>query len=568
MKKNIIKMLLVPALVLGTLTGCEDDFLDRASTTQQQDKDMFSTFNMTDQVVNNLYRKTKGVYTYLQGQNMSSAADESKDASNWMASMQFNNGSWSGNNNPIGNTWRDGYVAIRQANQILEGIKQYNTPDDPNNPGSLSNRVGEVYFLRAWFLAELVRQFGGVILVDGTIGQNDQAALNKPRSTYDQCIAQIVADCDQAYQRVAFDYPANQIGRVTKGAALALKARMLLYSASPLWAQAGKTSFQADITGDKTAADPAKWKVAADASKAVIDLTNQGAPVYALEPNLAARQTMFKTASNTLNSKEVIWIRRDETNQDYDRYIFPFGSSGWSGASPTQNLVDLYETNNGVPITAAGSGYTDLNPYINRDPRFYTDITYNGSTWKGRKIEGYIGGRDETSTQTDHSRTGYSMRKLADEGITIGQGTGRTVHGIQFRLAEFYLSYAEALNEYSPGHADILLYVNRVRERAGQKPLPAGLSQAVMRDRIRNERSVELAFENHRFWDVRRWKIAPETQQEVFGMRPIPDANTPTGFRYERFKVESRPWRNAMYVIPITTDETLRNPNLIQSEGW
>ena len=567
MKNTFIKFLIIPALVLSSLTGCENDFLDRATTTQQQDQDIFATFNMTDMVVNNLYGKTRGVYTYLSGQNMSSAADESKDASSWMASMRFNNGSWSGNNNPIGNTWRDGYVAIRQANQILEGIEKYKTPDDPNNAGYLNNRIGEVYFLRAWHLAELVRQFGGVIIVTKTIDQNDQEALNKPRSTYDECVAQILADCDAAYSRVAFDYPANQVGRVTKGACLALKARMLLYSASPLWAIAGKTSYQADITPNKTASDPEKWKKAADAAKALIDLSApQGGPVYALEPTLASRQEMFKR--NTLISKEVIWIRRDETNQGYDQYIFPFGSSGWSGASPTQNLVDLYETDNGLPITATGSGYDPLRPYEKRDPRFYSDILYNGADFKGRKIQTYTGGRDETSTQTDHTRTGYGMRKLADESITIGQGAGRTIHGIQMRLAEFYLSYAEALNEYNPSDPDVLRYVNLVRARAGQKPIAAGLSKEQMRERIRNERSVELSFENHRFWDVRRWKIAEETQVQIFGMRPIPDANTPTGYRYDRFKVEDRPWRNAMYVIPITTDETLRNRNLIQSEGW
>jgi hypothetical protein len=522
---------------------------------------------MTDQVVNNLYRKTRGVYTYLSGQNMSSAADESKDASSWMASMRFNNGSWSGNNNPIGNTWRDGYEGIRQASQILEGVDQYNTPDDPNNPGLLDNRIGEVYYLRAWFLAELVRQFGGVIVVTKTIDQNDQVALNLPRSTYDACVAQIIADCDEAISRLPHEYPANQVGRATKGACLALKARMLLYSASPLWALAGKTTHQADISANKTASDPEKWKKAADAAKAVIDLTTpQGAPVYALEPTLAARQEMFRR--NTLLSKEVIWIRRDETNQGYDQYIFPFGSSGWSGASPSQNLVDLYETAEGVPISAPGSGYDPLKPYDKRDPRFYSDILYNGADWKGRKIETFTGGRDETSTQTDHTRTGYSLRKLADESITVGQGTGRTIHGIQFRLAEFYLSYAEALNEYNPTHPDVLTYLNLVRARAGQKPVPAGLPQVEMRERIRNERSVELSFENHRFWDVRRWKTAPETQVEIFGMRPVRDANTPTGFRYDRFKVEDRPWRNAMYVIPVTTDETLRNPNLKQSEGW
>ncbi|PMD98600.1 hypothetical protein BWI97_03455 [Siphonobacter sp. BAB-5405] len=547
-------------LALQLATGCKSDFLDRAAVTQQQDEDIFTSFVMTDQVVNNLYRRIRGPYTYLGGYSMSSGTDESKDASTWMGSMSFNNGSWSGNNNPIGNTWREGYVAIRQANTLLAGIEKYKTPDDANNPGFLQNRIGEVYFLRAYYLADLMRQFGGVLIVNRVLEQTDMEGLNQPRSSYDACLQQVIADCDEAYKRVAASYPSNQVGRVTKGTCLALKARMMLYSASPLWAIAGKTGFRPDISSNATASDPEKWKKAADAAKAVIDLN------YTLEPTLKDRQEMYK--SRTLQSNEVIWVRMRESNQDYDRYLFPYGSNGWSGASPTQNLVDDYEMANGLPISDPASGYDPARPYENREPRFYSDITYNGSTWKGRKIETYAGGKDEQSTATDRTRTGYSNRKLADENITIGQGQGRDIHGVIFRLGEFYLNYAEALNEYDPGNADILKYVNLIRKRAGAKELPAGLTQAQMRQRIRNERRIELAFENHRFWDVRRWKIAENTEKTIYGMKPVLDANAPGGFRYERFKVEDRLWRNAMYVLPITTDETLRNPNLVQNEGW
>lgn len=561
--KQINILMLLAWVLLG---ACKKDFLDRAATTQQQDKDIFTSFAMTDQVVSNLYSKLRGQYTYLSGYSMSSGTDEAKDASSWMASMRFNNGSWSGNDNPIGNTWRDNYVAIRQANTILEGVATFKTPDDANNPGALENRIGEVYFLRAYYLAELVRQFGGVIIVTKSIDQSDQEALNKPRNTYDECIAQIMSDCDEAIRRLPVQYPSTQVGRVTKGAGLALKARMLLLSASPLWAIAGKTGFQADIASGSKPSDAEKWRKAAEAAKAVIDLAGEGSRAYELEPTLVARRNMF--TNNTLLSKEVIWMRMRETDQAYDQYLFPFGSNGWSGCSPTQNLVDDYEMDNGLPVSDPASGYDPARPYEHRDPRFYTDISFNGATWKGRKIETFTGGKDEQSTQTDHTRTGYSCRKLADENITIGQGQGRLIHGIIFRLAEFYLSYAEALNEYQPGHADIREYVNRTRTRAGQQPLPAGLSQAQMRERIHNERRIELSFENHRFWDVRRWKIAESTEKTIWGMRPVADAGAPGGYRYERFKVEDRVWRNAMYVIPITTDETLRNPNLVQNMGW
>ncbi|TWI82507.1 putative outer membrane starch-binding protein [Chitinophaga japonensis] len=561
-------MFMKQAIILLTiivLTACKKDFLDRAATTQQQDEDIFTNFTMTDQVVNNLYSRIRGPYTYLGGYSMSSATDEGKDASSWMASQTFNNGSW--NATTIGNTWRENYVALRQANTILENVVKYNTPDDPNNPGTLENRIGEVYFLRAWFLAELIKQFGGVIIVTQTMDQTDSEALNRPRNTYDSCVAQVLADCDEAFKRLPLSYPSTQVGRVTKGACLALKARALLYAASPLWAIAGKTSFQGDISSNSTASDPEKWRKAAAAAKAVIDLQGDGGPVYRLEPNLAARKQMF--TSTTLLSNEVIFQRMRETDQGMDRYLFPFGNSGWSGCAPTQNLVDDYEMDNGFPVTDPASGYDPSQPYAHRDPRFYQDILYNDADFKGRKIETFAGGKDALSTDVDHTRTGYFARKLLDENITPSQSSSvRQVHGIIFRLAEFYLGYAEALNEYDPGNPDIATYVNAIRARAGMPPLPAGLSQPDMRQRIRNERRIELAFENHRFWDVRRWKIAEQTERAIYGLQAIVDNTAPGGFRYERFKVEDRPWRNAMYIIPITVDETLRNPNLVQNEGW
>lgn len=564
MKRTLLIQFLAFTLV-AALPACRKDFLDRAATTQQQDADIFTNFTMTDQVVNNLYSRIRGPYTYLGGYSMSAASDEAKDASSWMASQTFNNGSWNGTT--IGNTWRENYVAIRQANTILENIVKYNTPDDPNNPGTLENRVGEVYFLRAFYLAELIKQFGGVIIVTQSIDQTDQVALNRSRNSYDSCVAQIAADCEEAIKRLPYSYPNTQVGRVTKGACLALKARALLYAASPLWAIAGKTTFQGDISSSANATDPEKWRQAAAAAKAVIDLNDNGAPVYRLEPTLSARKQMF--IATTLQSSEVIFERMRETDQNMDKYLFPFGNSGWSGSAPTQNIVDDYETDNGYAINDPASGYDAARPYEHRDPRFYQDILYNDASFKGRKIETFSGGKDAVSTDVDHTRTGYFARKLFDETITPGQSSSvRQVHGIIFRLAEFYLSYAEALNESDPGNADIATYVNAIRQRAGMPVLPTGLSQAQMRLRIRNERRIELAFENHRFWDVRRWKIAENTEKTIWGLQAIKDDTAPGGFRYERFKVEDRPWRNAMYVIPITVDETLRNPNLVQNQGW
>jgi hypothetical protein len=551
-------------LFIVLFTACKKGFLDRAATTQQQDKDIFTSYPQTDMVINNLYSKLPKVYGYLGGFQMGSATDESKDASNWMASMTFNSGGLSPTNNPIGNTWRDYYVMIRQANSILEGIEQYKTPDDGNNPGYLNNRLGEVYFLRAYALFELVRQFGGVIIVNKVIQDpNDDASLKKPRSTYDSCVAQIVADCDMAFGKVeTYNYAAKDFGRVTKAACLALKSRIRLYSASPLWAIAGKTSPMPDITDNTTATDPAKWEVAANAAKALIDYAKGKG--YKLEPDLAGRRAMY---IQPWNSKEVLWVRiNEEGGSEFERHYFPFGYSGWSAGSPTQNVVDDYEMKDGMPISSSPL-YNPDRPYLNRDPRFYYDIGFNGAYFKNRVIETFVGGRDEQSTATDHSRTGYYMRKLVDTSQTVGQ-TSRTTDGIVFRLSEAYLNYAEALNEYSPGNPDIATYVNAIRSRAGLPDLPENLSQSEMRQRIHNERRIELLAENQRFWDVRRWKIASQTEQNIYGMKITKDAAAPDGFKYEKFLVEKRPWRNAMLVIPITLDETFRNPNLQQNPGW
>ncbi len=550
--------------VIGTVflfSACNKGFLDRAATTQQQDEDIYTLFGQTDLVINNLYRKLPKVYGYLGGYQMGSATDESKDASNWMASMRFNAGSVSPTDNPIGNTWRDYYVMIRQANSILEGIAKYKTPDNPNRPGDLNNRIGEVHFLRAWALFELVRQFGGVIIVNNVIQDpNDDAALKRPRSPYDSCVAQIASDCDIAFSKVqTATYLPSDFGRVTKAACLALKSRIYLYSASPLWAETGKATPFPDVTDNTFASDPVKWQKAADAAKVAIDYC--ASANYKLEANLTSRKSMY---IQPWNSTEVLWVRmNEEGGSEFERHYFPSGYSGWSAAAPTQNMVDAYEMKDGNPIQSSPL-YKETTPYVDRDPRFYTDILYNAAQFKGRAVETFAGGKDEASTATDHSRTGYFHKKLVDENQTVGQ-TSRTTDGIKFRLTELYLNYAEALNEYSPGHADIAKYINEIRKRAGMPDLPAGLNQQQMRERIRNERRVELFGENHRFWDVRRWKIASQTEQNIYGMRAIKEGSN---FKYERFLVEKRPWRNAMLVIPITLDETFRNPNLKQNPGW
>lgn len=563
--KNIKYIIIFIAITAAFFTACsKNDFLDRASTNQLQDKDIYTSWVQTDLVVNDLYSKLPKVYGYLGGYQMGSATDESKDASNWMWSMVYNTGGISPSRDFIVSTWKDYYKMVRQANGLLAGIEKYKTPDNPNNAGYLTNRIGEIYFLRAYAYFELARNFGGVPVVTTYIEDpNDDAALKIPRAAFDSVVAQIASDCDAAYAKVEnYSYEDRDYGRVTKAACLALKSRIYLYAASPLWAVAGKTSAKPDISDNKTATDAAKWKMAADAAKQAIDYAHSKGST--LEANLGSRKNMYL---RPWDSKEVLWVRmNEEGGSEFERHYFPFGYSGWSAGAPTQNVVDDYEMKDGKSIKTSPL-YNPARPYNDRDPRLYSDILYNGASFKGRNVETYEGGRDEQSTATDHSRTGYYMRKLVDEAQTVGQ-TSRTTNGIVFRLAELYLNYAEAMNEYAPGDASILTALNPIRNRAGMPDVVTGFSQSEMRDKIRNERRIELLAENHRFWDVRRWKIAAETEQMMYGMKPVRDAAAPDGFKYERFLVERRPWTNALLVMPVPLDEMYRNKNLQQNPGW
>ncbi|MXV13778.1 RagB/SusD family nutrient uptake outer membrane protein [Hufsiella ginkgonis] len=412
----------------------------------------------------------------------------------------------------------------------------------------------EARFLRAMFYFELAKRYGGVPLIgDKVLTPDDNAAL--PRNTYDQVVQYIVTECD-AVSPLLQKEPVTQSGRATQGAALALKSRVLLYAASPL---------------NNPGNDPAKWTAAAAAAKAVIDL------------NYYALNSSFVAAFVNRADKEVILGFQQAKNSNLERANAPIGyttdlyaSTGTT--SPTQELVDAFPMNNGQAINAAGSGYNAATPYANRDPRFNATIFYNGAQWLGRAVQTYEGGSDKPNTAVTQTKTGYYLRKFLPD-LSTASNYGLVDHNFSiFRYAEMLLNYAEAINESGDVLANRTIaytQLTNIRKRAGITAgagslygLKANMTQAEMRDAIRLERRIEMAFEEQRFWDVRRWKTAATDFNKILhGMKITMTA--PGIFTYQVVSVEPIVFiAPRMYLYPFAFPELQANPALTQNPGW
>ncbi len=397
------------------------------------------------------------------------------------------------------------------------------------------------------------------------------------RNTLQECVQFISDECDSAAVNLPVNYSASNsvdLSRATRGAALALKARLLLYAASDLfnntsWAGGYAEPLLISLpTGDRAE----RWKAAADAAKAVIDLGG-----YTIFNNYA---TLFRN----FNSAEIIFTRRSAASNDFEIANYPIGfDRGQSGNGPSQDLVDAYE----IKVNATTAIKFDWNnpahaatPYatsgaLARDPRLFTTIAVNNANFSSvsgvtRPLEIFTGGRDGMPI-VNATRTGYYLRKYVNETLNLTNNQRAAHSWIYFRLSEVYLNYAEALNEYSPGNAAIKTYYDFVRNRPGvlMPPLPAGLSQVEVREKIRNERRVELAFEDHRAWDTRRWMIAVATLGgPIRGVAITRTSISPAAFNYAPNVIETRQFQPKMYLYPIPQNELNISQGLVQNPLW
>ncbi len=570
-----MKRILFPLGIAGIvwLSGCQK--LERELITDITQKQVTQSYDYSLYRVTSLYTDLPAGYLQIDGAMPASASDEAEHTLETSNVQKFNNGSWNAVDTPE-NLWPNLFRGVRKANQFLVSsdsvnLDQYKLDPTPSAQTVYQNRLAEIKrwkyearFLRAYFYFELVKRYGGVPIITQIFSIEDDVQGVK-RNTLAECIQYIASECDSAAKNLPVVYaaPATDLGRATRGAALALKSRILLYAASDLfstssWAGGYATPELISLTGDRQA----RWKAAADAAKAVIDLAGTG---YVLHNNY---RNLFLTNSYTL--PEIIFARRNAAESAFERANYPIGYDlGQSGTTPSQNLVDAYEMTNGKPITDPTSGYNPQDPYRNRDPRLGLNVILNNTAYKGRNVESWTGGRDGKGI-VNATKTGYYLKKYVNENLNLLLTTSTSVKSWNlFRLAEIYLNYAEALNEATPGNADIKKYVDLVRARAGvaMPALPAGLSQAEMRERIRNERRVELAFEDHRSWDIRRWMQGPQYLGVPLQGVDITRSTTGT-FTYAPITVENRVFEPKMYLYPIPQGELNAARGLVQNPLW
>lgn len=469
--------------------------------------------------------------------------------------------------------WTKSYSTIRATTLFIVYIDRVPIIELlPDGRSAKSAYKAEARFLRAWTYFELIRRYGGVPVIGDKIYQlTDEIQL--PRESFSDCVQYIVSELNASIDslRLQQDINSANYGRITKGAAMALKAKVLLYAASPLFN--GQNIDAGNSLTGYTSFDKNRWKLAADAAKDVMDIGT-----YALATGL---QGIFTTQAAPIGpNPEIIFWRQNGTNTTVEKANSPIGytSAGGNGrTSPTQNLVDAFPMITGLPITDDQAGYNESDPYKDRDPRLTASIFYNGASWVNREVQTYDGGLDRPGGTIQQTKTGYYLRKFMGPFESVQGGLyANTIHDWVFlRYSGILLDFAEATNEFQGPDNEIYQILYSLRKRAGIEAgaeqnygVPAGMSQEQMRQAIRNERRIEMAFEEQRYWDIRRWKIAKEVySQPLEGMDIQQTGNGQLYFN--KTEVLTPAFKDpSMYLYPIPYNEVVKNSNMKQNPGW
>jgi len=513
--------------------------------------------------LNSVYTYIPGGFNRIDGDYLDAASGDAIPSRTNTQIEYFTNGRISTLNNPDP-YWGNSYYGIRAANIFLANIDLVPMAD-------LTKQYwkAEARFIRALMYFELLKRYGGAPLIgDKIFTLNDNLEL--PRNTFAECVDYIVSECDAIKDKLRLETGANYTtsdwGRIAKGAAIALKCRVYLYAASPLFNGGGveNNANLKSLTGYPSY-DVNRWQKVIDAAEELRALN-----FYALQPTYT---NIFITNKNT----EVILNKQGatnfgvETNNAPSGYGAPAVSNGRT--SPTEEFVKSFTMRNGLPITDPNSGYVPSTPYANRDLRLDYTVFYNGTSWLNRPVQTYEGGLDKPGGAIVQTRTGYYVRKFMANFATNTTYTNQYHNFVLFRYGEVILNYAEALNEMNRTE-DAVTQIKLLRARAGitagantRYGIPAGISQEDMRTLIMNERRVELAFEEHRFWDVRRWKIAPTVLNGTVSGTKITRSSTNV-LTYETVPVSTLIFSNKLYHMPVPYAETTKNSRLLQNEGW
>ena len=447
------------------------------------------------------------------------------------------------------NYWKTAYSYIRNINVFFSKID-----GSPIDDATKNELKGEMRFIRAWTYANLIERYGGVPIIDYVFALNDDFT-KVSRASYDDCVTFIIKDLDEAISLLPAQQTGSNLGRASADAARALKSRVLLYAASLL---------------NNPNHDLGKWTKAANAAEALLNSR------YSLYNNY---QNLF-LEKYLQNNNEIIFARYF-TQSNYNRLNINCGRNadhGWGGQNaPTQNLVNDFEMVNGeLPYLKNGlvnpaSGYNPQDPYKNRDPRFDASILHDGSVWMGRSTDTFSGGIDSpegTIEPWNASTTSYYFKKFVDPNLPpSGSSTNATSPYIFFRYAEILLNYAEAKFELGE-EATARQYLNMVRSRSGVEMPPVTATGQQLREKIQNERRIELVFEGHRYFDVRRWKIASETENKnIMGMNITKLADGSK--TYAPYQILERHFSDPLYLVPIPRVEVDRSLGALkQNPGY
>ena len=570
---KIIKTHTICVLALFLLNACSD-LLERdpLTNTSLEYEEIFKDPHAAPGFLNHAYNYLPSGFSHGDAL-FASASDEAKHSEGGSFVQLFNNMAVSPTINPD-DIWNQMYKAIRVCNIFLKEIDEESGLISKHNSIPASERKnykGQALFLRAFFHFELIKRYQNIFCVDKILDPFDEDEVYAlVQSQFHDAVAFIVNDCDSAVKylpELIETQNSDAYGRPTQAAPLALKSRLLLYAASPLNnpGNAKELWEKAEESAKKLYDNASKYKIA------LMEKGNYG--------------KIFTTPYN----EEIIFATKAEETNDIERNNFPISYQGKGLTNPTQDLVDCYAmeaTSYAEPM----AGYDSENPYgtsvRKRESRFYATILYNDAGFKGTKVETYVGGKDGLYSTSTATKTGYYLRKYLVPDIALEKGDRMYRPWILFRYAEIILNYAEARNEALDSPADDKLIhdlLNLVRNRAELRPFRNKneyiKTQEEMREYIKLERRKELAMEEHRFWDLRRWKDEEVLKAPIHGVRiektqdgVDADNNPVYKFAYNYFKVEDRLFDSKFYWYPIPRAEILKYKNkgiaILQNDGW
>lgn len=613
MKKTFMILMIISVIPLFNSCTKSSEFLDKKPLGEYSETDVWSDPALVETFVNMMYRNALGWPFSIE--RLSDYSDESFftpdwDVLNFNKSLMTSDGllgwqvDWA-TPHTLHFRWDPLYANVRRTNIFFSKIG-----DVPGDEAVIDNLKGQAYFMRAWTYFYLTALYGGVPIITKAYTLNDEFEV--ARNSYEECISYVVGQIDSAALFLPDAYPTD--GHVTRGAALAFKARVLLYAASDLH-NSGKNGdvtsgfSNPELLGYVGGDANARWTAAKNAAKAVIDLNKYS--LYKATPAPAdsvAQNFVELFTSKGTNEDILLQFFTPKTDENWDGYnpglyCGPNGYHNWGNNTPLGDLVDEYEMKDGSKFDWANLTHK-ANPYVNREARFYATVLYEGVQWRKRpsdalqidpfsKIQvGYVynpgnvmikAGLDTRSGPIEDwngGKTGYYLRKYVDPSVDP-QYVKQDVPFKHLRYGEVLLNYAEACIELGED-GEAITYINMIRKRAGQPDLPA-LTGNALRQAYRHERRIELAYEDHRFWDVRRWMIGEVAYRQTSAVdvrynateTSVPSYRKADGSTYgapifskKDTPGDSRAWNKKILFFPIMRDEMNKNTLLIQNPGY